>query len=1567
MIDMKNIIIGIIALVILISTDAMAYHDKAWNKVRAKNRAINASGCSRAASSRTIEFNNVRAMVHTGGDMWWDLIALPKYEVPKNSGKTALFAGAIWMGGTDINDQLRIAAQKFRNSGVDYWPGPLITKGMDQGTVSETVCAEYDKHYVVNRQEVNEFRNYMLAKFSGDTESLENNFADYKIPESILNWPGNGKASLGYAAYLAPYYDNDADGVYNPETGGDYPLFDLEADGIECGTSREDRTPRLYGDETMWWVYNDKGNVHTETNGEAIGMEVRAQYFAFATSDELNNMTFGNYALINRSTYTLFNTYFGVWTDADLGYAFDDYVGCDVTRGLGYLYNGKDKDGTGSNNTYGDNPPAIGVDFFEGPYMDPYTDFSGDTVDRPSAYILNKHKKSTGIIDPNRPLTADDDGLFNGGINGLNFGDGIGGNERWGMRRFLYFSNNSSVTGDPVLAQDYYNYLDGFWRDGRSLTHGGNGYKPSGGTDAYFMFPGLTDPYNWGTNGVDPGYDNPAGWTEESEATPPDDRRFVQSAGPFTLLPGAVNDITVGMVWARASGGGAFESVKKVQEADDKAQKLFDNCFEMIDGPDSPELKITAIDKELIIQIFNEKGTSNNYTKIPEDYIAEDPFIILPTDIQKDTITYPYDVQEEMVKYNFEGYQVFQVKDPSVTTADLNNPEFARQIFQCDIKNDVVDLINYVIDPITGKTAPELMVTGNNNGIEHTFSVTEDAFAVAEKALVNHKKYYFIAVAYAYNEYKTYNPEDGTSLDGQKSPYLRGRKSARGSIKTFKGMPHINQIQNGGVVVNSNYGDGIDITMIEGMGNGENLLNLKQSTIDEIMSGSPWKTSVRAYETGFGPLKINIIDPLNVQDKDFILRFDSVEYSNDSRMKYNGYINKANWIVYDADQDQKTIDTTFVVMYDETYGRLIDTTLILPMMTGIENVLKSYDGSLVSLGGDSVEVTNAVVDDLKLYPNGTIFSHKSIDLNNQQIITKYGLAIDLKQVYVPGPGPNPQVEEGLNINNGFLGSFMELVDPNQNWLTGLGDGDNSDIYNWIRSGVVDLEAGGMWASYTVSAKPKIPMDRDNHWDGIFGGIFSMYRLTAYDRIIGTEILRYQAAYQEGFTEAQGQNFDKFKRNASIDLVITKDTNLWSRCPVVEMCESDTIQFLKADLTIDHIETKAGPSVNNVEKFNLRKSPSVYRNGKAMPLGTAESFKISYTEYNDDNSDFVIKNLEYTADTGMGWFPGYAIDVETGERLNVFFGEDSKWRNFNGADMLWNPTGDFATPLYSSTGGAAGDLIFGGKHNVYVWGHSYQDTAKAFIIRGRAGSKSEKEGTKDVSVSYDEGQWLYGLLHRAGNPDIDTIINARTNALQAVYNNIIYVMRPMLNSDFKNYDAEFDPYGFIKTDITLKVRAANPYRGLGRLKSSKERINKSTFLKSDEDALNNNAPMFTFSTKGMGVSFNNAEVAEDALDKINVVPNPYYAYDTYELKQTQKLVKFTNLPEKCVITIYNLNGGLIRKFDKSSPLTYLDWDLNNEYSIEIASGIYYIHINVPGVGEKVLKWFGALRPVDLDNI
>ena len=51
--------------------------------------------------------------------------------------------------------------------------------------------------------------------------------------------------------------------------------------------------------------------------------------------------------------------------------------------------------------------------------------------------------------------------------------------------------------------------------------------------------------------------------------------------------------------------------------ADDKAQKLFDVCFEVLDGPDAPNLTIQELDQQLVITISN-SVSSNNYNEVNE-------------------------------------------------------------------------------------------------------------------------------------------------------------------------------------------------------------------------------------------------------------------------------------------------------------------------------------------------------------------------------------------------------------------------------------------------------------------------------------------------------------------------------------------------------------------------------------------------------------------------------------------------------------------------------------------------------------------------------------------------------------------------------------------------------------------------------------------------------------------------------------------------------------------------------------------------------------------------------------
>jgi hypothetical protein len=139
---------------------------------------------------------------------------------------------------------------------------------------------------------------------------------------------------------------------------------------------------------------------------------------------------------------------------------------------------------------------------------------------------------------------------------------------------------------------------------------------------------------------------------------------------------------------------------------------------------------------------------------------------------------------------------------------------------------------------------------------------------------------------------------------------------------------------------------------------------------------------------------------------------------------------------------------------------------------------------------------------------------------------------------------------------------------------------------------------------------------------------------------------------------------------------------------------------------------------------------------------------------------------------------------------------------------------------------------------------------------------------------------------------------------------------------------------------------------------------------------------------MGATEKNTEVAKTACDMIRAVPNPYLAYSAYETDQNSNRIKITNLPNKCELTIFSVDGTLIRKLNRAidiDPATNkkidisqgapvneinldnsIEWDLKNDKGIPIAGGVYLIHINAPGICEKTIKWFGAVRPADTSN-
>jgi hypothetical protein len=178
--------------------------------------------------------------------------------------------------------------------------------------------------------------------------------------------------------------------------------------------------------------------------------------------------------------------------------------------------------------------------------------------------------------------------------------------------------------------------------------------------------------------------------------------------------------------------------------------------------------------------------------------------------------------------------------------------------------------------------------------------------------------------------------------------------------------------------------------------------------------------------------------------------------------------------------------------------------------------------------------------------------------------------------------------------------------------------------------------------------------------------------------------------------------------------------------------------------------------------------------------------------------------------GMSWFPGYAVNLETGERLNMAFGENSWLQSNNGADMVWNPTTVEET--------SSSDPILGGGHYIYVFGHNGDEVAD------------------DVPL-YDEGEFIYDKLAEnnfvPGDP-----------SKRRVYKDAMWVAVPILE----------DGHGLLESEVRIKLRVAKPYVDYLCL----------------DNILNDTHPLYSFTTNEISTSISERSLDDNLF---NVYPNP----------------------------------------------------------------------------------------------
>jgi hypothetical protein len=820
----------------------------------------------------------------------------------------------------------------------------------------------------------------------------------------------------------------------------------------------------------------------------------------------------------------------------------------------------------------------------------------------------------------------------------------------------------------------------------------------------------------------------------------------------------------------------------------------------------------------------------------------------------------------------------------------LDDLDKARLVFRSDINDTVSGIVNQYLDPILGVYTPieevasilsEGVLGSVDQGVQFSFQITEDKFALGNTRLVNHKTYYFMSLSYGYNRAEeNANPYDvnASDYDGRNQPYISGRRN----IQVYSGIPHYTSPDAGGTTLQASYGDGVEITRLEGTGNGGNALELTQATINTILENPHHRAMNLTYEAGQGPIDISVVDPVKIPKGTFMLK------------------------------------------------------LIEPVLTNTGLITSYKKWSLID------EETGYV----------TASANEDILVGTEVYIISLGLNIKVKQVSNPGDDP-------ANImSNGLISSSIEFENVNDRWLSGLADRDDDGSswgwgLNWIRAGSYTNDNVSTFSDYNQIDDPNgafegAVMQTNNISFSFFdiesnGGTWAPYR--------------FASTFNDGpGLSSSVTNQSKLINLNSVDIVFTNDTSKWTRACVVEAQDDETL------------------SIGQQEKMGLRKSPSVGKDGQPDASGTI----------------------------GMGWFPGYAIDIETGERLNIIFAEDSWQTSENGTDMIWNPTSKITTedlPQFDPNADAGeqfsnGNYLLGGKHFVYVVnGNSWVKGTNDYI-NGDFSNVNE-------APNYDKAAWIHAKLFNDGEV-----------GKWRVFQNVSWCGIPLLS-----------PGRTLKTllsgqknDATIKLRVTKPYKQYETVAADKildrdatlfidstyvvayqnsattwggkavthdgntyqpgeSFVATTTVIASNTsanarvielNAINSFNPTYGFNTNDIVAETGNLSVAKDAMESINVVPNPYYGYSSYETNQLDNRVKITNLPQQATISIFTVSGTLVRKIKKDDSVTSVDWDLKNDYGIPIASGLYIIHVNAPGIGEKIIKWFGALRPIDLDT-
>ena len=453
-------------------------------------------------------------------------------------------------------------------------------------------------------------------------------------------------------------------------------------------------------------------------------------------------------------------------------------------------------------------------------------------------------------------------------------------------------------------------------------------------------------------------------------------------------------------------------------------------------------------------------------------------------------------------------------------------------------------------------------------------------------------------------------------------------------------------------------------------------------------------------------------------------------------------------------------------------------------------------------------------------------------------IFKFGEVDTVESLSTIGDGAVEYIEEfgvyvyiDLKEVDFVEGLDMEIIEPlyyeklysnnNIEWLTAIEDKDLLNAENWIANGAFhyQLNSPPDSAGCTTQLSNEIsfffdrgPLDAKERVESVFLGEWSTNSLARHSQC-------------RPFPGLTSFNSHQFIVN-DVNLVLTSDRSNWTRSLVLDF----------------------QPDPNNTgNRHNARNALSVDKYGRNQ---NDPNCNIEEATFNGQQVDE--QGLSY----GMGWFPGYAIDLETGERCNIVFAENPDDIENNGNDMIWNPN----SQKYDEDQ----NPVFGGSHFVYIL-------------------NNQEIGNSLQEVGFDNGQFLY---EAAVEPSSDF-------EGHLVGNSAMWITIPLLKEGYELTSMED---GLIPTETEIKLRIEQPYN---------------KYLPTGQDTLNNRNPLYRFSPNGLLQSLSSTEeVSMDA--QLIAYPNPSSEQIMIKLPKRQKggEIRVFDSQGRLVWFRGNVNGNLL---------------------------------------------------------